>query len=600
MRFKTHGTISPVEDSKNRTNMSKNKILPKVVEKSEQELDEILLAIRSSNLADETKSFAIKCIELALWIPMALQAKNISLRRLQTLLFGKGYGKKKKNKPKGDSSGSDNTNESEAGVDSRLSTDDVSESETDDTSDHKTGDDNSLESMTTPTVDNKKQAGHGRMPHTVYHDFTPITLSTELAAGDPCPMECNGRLYSSDPGILVRVRGQSIAAVFKYDVKKLRCASCGYLVSADIPPEVGDEKYDAKFKSWLVLQKYFVAVPFYRQEYFQGLIGFRLPDATQWDLVEQVAGCCYPVFNYLKILAAQGNRIFNDDTRVRILEIIKNIKADPDCERTGMYTTGIISEIEGHQIALFLNGTQHAGENLEDVLAKRSTDLPPIIQMCDGLSLNIPKSIETIVCNCMSHGFRKFDELIDYFPNECITIIKQLSIVYDHDEKTKGMTDADRLTYHQEHSAPVMEALDITMAKLLDDHLVEPNSELGKAIIYMQKRWSKLTRFLTVAGAPLDNNIVERALKIAIRNRKAAMFYKTCYSASIGGMLISLIYTCSLAKENAMDYLTALQKNKGLVAKSPQSWLPWNFVQTLASLGSNHSSTVDVASPQEL
>jgi len=100
----------------------------------------------------------------------------------------------------------------------------------------------------------------------------------------------------------------------------------------------------------------------------------------------------------------------------------------------------------------------------------------------------------------------------------------------------------------------------------------------------MQKRWLKLTRFLSVAGAPLDNNIVERALKIAIRNRKSAMFYKTEYSAYIGGMITSLIYTCVLAKENPHDYLTVLQQNQQQVNKSPSRWLPWNYQETLQTI----------------
>jgi hypothetical protein len=39
--------------------------------------------------------------------------------------------------------------------------------------------------------------------------------------------------------------------------------------------------------------------------------------------------------------------------------------------------------------------------------------------------------------------------------------------------------------------------------------------------------WPKLTLFLQQPGAPLDNNIAERALKKAILNRKNALFYKT-------------------------------------------------------------------------
>jgi hypothetical protein len=54
----------------------------------------------------------------------------------------------------------------------------------------------------------------------------------------------------------------------------------------------------------------------------------------------------------------------------------------------------------------------------------------------------------------------------------------------------------------------------------MDDHLVEPNSVLGKAIGYMQKHWATLTRFLSVPGAPLDHNLAARALKLCIRQWK--------------------------------------------------------------------------------
>ena len=95
----------------------------------------------------------------------------------------------------------------------------------------------------------------------------------------------------------------------------------------------------------------------------------------------------------------------------------------------------------------------------------------------------------------------------------------------------------------------------------------------------MQKHWQKLTRFLSVAGAPLCNNILERALKIAILNRKNAMFYRTCYSAQVGGMLTSIIYTCELNHVNPYDYLIALQMHAGAVRNNPRQWLPWNYKQ---------------------
>jgi hypothetical protein len=57
-------------------------------------------------------------------------------------------------------------------------------------------------------------------------------------------------------------------------------------------------------------------------------------------------------------------------------------------------------------------------------------------------------------------------------------------------------------------------------------------------------------------STPLDNNIVERALKKAILHRKNALFYKTMNGARVGDLFVSLIHTCDLNKVNPFDYLT--------------------------------------------
>jgi transposase len=316
------------------------------------------------------------------------------------------------------------------------------------------------------------------------------------------------------------------------------------------------------------------------------MLGFPLSDATQWQLIEQLAGYCFFIFNLLKHLAANGDVIQNDDTTLKILEIIKQIKDGTIGERTGMYTTGVVADYEGHKITLFINGQQHSGENVGDILKLRDETKDPIIQMCDALSANVPKAIQTILSNCLSHGFRKFDELQDYFPEECLVITRLLSRVFKYDQDTRDMDPEERLIYHQMHSKPLMDELARYMDSLLTERRVEPNSDLGAAIKYMQKHWAKLTRFLSVAGAPIDNNVVERALKIAIRNRKAAMFYRTTYSAHIGGMITSLIYTCDLAKQNPHDYLIALQAHHAKVVANPEHWLPWNYQDTMASMAS--------------
>ena len=103
------------------------------------------------------------------------------------------------------------------------------------------------------------------------------------------------------------------------------------------------------------------------------------------------------------------------------------------------------------------------------------------------------------------------------------------------------------------------------------------NSGLGKAISYLQRHWTKLTLFLRQTGAPLDNNIVERSLKMAIMNRKNALFYKTMNGARVGDLFMSLIHTCELNKANPLDYLTELLRHPAEVTVHPAEWMPWNY-----------------------
>ena len=120
------------------------------------------------------------------------------------------------------------------------------------------------------------------------------------------------------------------------------------------------------------------------------------------------------------------------------------------------------------------------------------------------------------------------------------------------------------------------------LARQLDQKLTEPNSALGSAIRYVLRHWEKLTLFLRQAGALLDNNICERALKNAILHRKNSLFYKTQKGARVGDLFMSLIYTCQLNEANPFDYLTQLQQHTDQVAAGPELWMPWNYRAALA------------------
>jgi hypothetical protein len=347
----------------------------------------------------------------------------------------------------------------------------------------------------------------------------------------------------------------------------------------------------------VALLKYGVGVPFHRLERLQANVQIPLPASTQWEMVAETAAVLQPAFDELIRQAAQGEVLHNDDTTMTVLSLAPAARAraehpdaDPDPEavpraRTGVFTTGIVSQVQGQRLALFFTGHRHAGENLARVLAERAADRGPPIQMCDALSRNLPKPLEVVLGHCLAHARRKIVDVTPSFPVECRHILETLGEVYrcDADARVSGLTPADRLAAHQARSGPLLEELHAWLVDQIDAHRIEPNSGLGEAITYFRKHWTPLTLFLRVPGAPLDNSICERALKKAILHRKNALFYQTPTGAHVGDLFMSLIHTCELAGANPFDYLTALQQHRDALAATPAAWMPWNYPETLAA-----------------
>jgi hypothetical protein len=419
-------------------------------------------------------------------------------------------------------------------------------------------------------------AKHVRVPHPTLHHK------------DPCPECGRGKLYEqSEPATLVRIRGMAPFQGTVYEQERLRCNLCGEVFTAPPPAGVGEEKYDETVAAMLVLLHYGAGFPFHRLEVLQRALGVPLPAGTQWEEIAEHEGAVGPVHKELITRAAQGEVVYHDDTSMKVLSIAKEIQqeiAAGTSERTGIFTSGIVSSEGERRIALFYTGRKHAGENLIELLKERASERPPPIQMCDASSRNTPEALETILANCNAHARRRFGDVEANFPEECGYVLDVFREVYRNDAtaRRERMTPEERLAFHQAESGPLMVELKKWMRRKLDDHEVEPNSGLGQAMEYMLGHWEGFTLFLRVAGAPLDNNLCERALKKAICHRKNSLFYKTENGARIGDMFMSLIHTAELNGANPFDYLVELMRHPREAASEPANWMPWNYRSTLA------------------
>jgi len=441
-----------------------------------------------------------------------------------------------------------------------------------------------------PVEPQAKRKGHGRNGSKDYPGAkrVPIPHPT-LKVGQLCPQCLRAKLYLlKTPARLMRIVAQPLFHATLYELERLRCALCGAVFTAPAPTEAGTSKYDPSVGTMLALMRYGAGQPMYRMDKWQTHFGVPLPASTQWELIEAASATPALVYDALIGIGAQGRLIHHDDTTMRVHSLRQQLtQAPPPTEgqkRTGIFTTSIVSQVGLNPVALFFTGDQHAGENLDQLLQRRSAGLDKPLQMCDGLSRNQSKEFETILCNCILHGRRMFVDVIEKFPEECRFVVESLREVYRVDTLSKQakLSDTARLTFHQEHSRPVMDALHGWMEQQFAQRKVEPNSGLGQAINYMLKRWEPLTRFLEVPGAPLDNNLSERALKMAILHRKNSMSYKTLNGARVGDVFMSLIHSCQLNRINPFEYLVTLQEHSQDVAKDVGCWLPWNFTEALA------------------
>ena len=443
-------------------------------------------------------------------------------------------------------------------------------------------------------VPRRRVPGHGRMPASKYTGCAKVVVThPSLCPGDACPQCAGGTVYRQSAwSPVVRLKGQAPVTGQVYQLERLRCHTCGEIFTAELPPEAGPDKYDPSVVAVVATLRYGEGMPGNRLQRIQKFAGVPLPASDQWELV---CGATElgprDAFQYLLWLAAQGDLFHNDDTPMRVLELKGKIQRQEPLleefpERRGVFTTGVVSLAPDRPtIALFFTGPHHAGENLRTLLEQRVAELPPPIQMCDALSRNMPNDLRVIVANCLVHGRRNFVEVVEAFPAEVQYVLECLKKVYqtDAEAKQQQLSPDERLRLHQAQSGPVMNELHGWLTTRFTEKLVEPNSSLGSAISYMLKHWQKLTLFLRVPGAPLDNNICERILKMAIRHRKNSLFYKTMHGAEVGDLYMSLIHTCYLSEVSPSDYLTELQRNHQQVRDCPADWMPWNYRRQLGT-----------------
>jgi transposase len=403
----------------------------------------------------------IQVLRWYFWLAAAVQEAKLSLKKLRTVLCGPGPKPPTLCEPEASSVSASSHGDGEVVGDGSARDEEGGQS---------TEAGSKPESGAAAAETSKPQGGHrpgtGRLGADAYQGAERVECRHEaLAVGQRCPVCGQGTLYALPPGVEMRIDGHALLSAIRYELAKLRCSACGQIFTAGLPDGAGEAKYSPQARAVLVVGRYVLGLPFYRIEAYQAMLGVPVPDATQWDQIEQVGDCAYVVFAQMEQVAAQGELLFQDDTAVRIVSLIQeNSESVAAAQaqglstpkaRTGMHTTALVVKVGGHTAMLYDSSRRHAGENLQELLAKRETGLDKPLAMSDALASNeVANDAAVIRCHCLAHGRRKFSDLVEVFPHECQVVLEVLSAVFDHDEQARKepLNPEARLAYHQAYS----------------------------------------------------------------------------------------------------------------------------------------------------
>lgn len=444
----------------------------------------------------------------------------------------------------------------------------------------------------------KNRDEHGRRSAAAFKKLAAAHHEhTSLFVGDGCP-ECErGRVYKYRPDEFTTVTGQSPLVATRHTVDTLRCNLCKAVFKAPLPePLVEDGVGERTLYSYSAVAivstfRFFAGLPMHRQDKLQKALGVEVPDSSIWEMCERLADVVRPVWRELHGLAKDAPLFFGDDTGATILDtrtkVRKNRRTGAPTLRTGCHTTCIIAmTAEGQAISLFATGIHHTGEVMDLVLEGREDGLPPPVFMGDCIESNTVTQSPVLYAGCNSHAVRRFKALAENYPAEASFALERYGKIYDNERHCRAVLlgPEARRDYHQTHSRPLLREICEYGLDLQEQRRVEPNSDLGQAYNYVVQNERRLSAFARHPNAPLDNNRCEREIRICIRVRDTAHYFRNAIGAGVADTVLTVGATALAAGITLPDYFVAAQRHAADVRQRPELWVPWRYQERVAQL----------------
>ena len=427
-----------------------------------------------------------------------------------------------------------------------------------------------------PVILPRKNAKGGRkaLPDHLTRKDVPHLIADEQR---PCPV-CGGERVCI--GHEVSEVLQIVPASFlveRHLREKLACKSreCDSGVEVAPVPEkvIPKGRPGASLLAHVVISKYADHLPLNRQRKIYLREGVDLAVSTLAEWVSAVHKIIAPLADRCAFHALAAHVLQADDTGIKVLD-----QDAPGGAKRG-HLWGYIGDATW---AAFNYTPTWEKEGPQNFLAtRRGWLVADAYRGYDGLYTRPGATVIEVAC--WAHARRAFAELVQTGDARAAPMIKLIAQLYEIEgAATADLVDPDeRLRRRREHSDPITMQIAALCAQIIN--ATPPKDDLTRAAGYIVNQWNALRRFLEDGRLPIDNTLVERALRPIAVGRKNYLFCGSDAGAERAASAYTLLGTCALVGIDPRAYLVDIL-NKLELERWPMSrideLLPPNWVKT--------------------
>jgi transposase len=357
-----------------------------------------------------------------------------------------------------------------------------------------------------------------------------VRVEHDLEPDERCCPTCKAAMARIGQTVTEEVDYVPASVVVREHVRpKYACRRCQEgVVTAELPPRpIEKGRPGPGLLAQILVSKYADHLPLHRQEAIFERHGLRLSRSTMCDWVGECAQAFFPIVQCLREGVLASYLVHADETPV-LMQVNYQGGGKQRC-----YLWGYVGD---------------QGDVVYDFRTSRSRDGPlDFLEGYEGKLLVDDYAGYNAVCAwegvervaCWAHARRGFFEALASATSEASLVLARIQRLYGVEKEGRELgLDAERLrALRQEKSVPILASIREDLDRLSKTTL--PKSPLGKAVAYALGLWEELTRYVEDGRIPIDNNSVERAMRVVALGRKNWLF---CGSES-GGQRAAVIYS---------------------------------------------------------